>query len=122
MNIKQQLEHHVFEEHLKTLQYLHEELGYDKDYKLYERIIVLQYCKQCSNTESFIKLLERWIIEQHSLIVYFCSQKLIEKSLEAILVSYEKYSKEIGINEKSIAIAKERLKQIKNGMEDPNIK
>ena len=122
MDKKKQLISQVMDEYLSTLQDAHKKWGYDTDILLNERIIVLMCCEQCNNADAFIKLLETWITERHSLIVYFCSQNLIEKSLEAIIVSYEKNSKEIGIDENTIAIAKERLKQVKNGMEDPNVK
>ena len=122
MDKKKQLISQIMDEYLSTLQNAHKKWGYDTDILLNERIVVLMYCKQCNNDEAFIKLIETWITERQSLIVYFCSQRLIAKSLEAIIVSHEKDNKEIGIDENTIAIAKERLKQVKNGMEDPNVK
>lgn len=130
MNAKQQLINQVFNDYLKTLKDAHKKLRDDDDKMLYERIVFLEYCKQYNKNDEVIKNLKKWITGPNSMIAYFgfqnekdldfCSQ--IEKSLEAIIVSHEKEIKEIGIDQETIAIAKERLKNVKNGMDDPNVK
>jgi hypothetical protein len=131
MSAKQQLINQIFNDYLETLNYAHKKLrDDDDDEKLYERIIYLEYCKQYNKTDEVIKNLKKWITESNSMIAYFCFQNekdldfcsQIEKSLEAIIVSHEKEIKEIGIDEETITIAKERLKNVKNGMDDPNVK
>ena len=110
----------VKNDYLLTLQQAHEARGFDKDFILYEHIILLRHFIDQEDNKSIISLISEWITERRSLIEYFCTTELIDKCLEAIVIAFS--GTDSDMEQYVVKIAKERLSLIKNGMNDNNIK